>query len=450
MADKRLTQLVGGEAKEIGDRIYTEATALTDGRVLVDCDGSVITPTTYPLLEALLPNSVVMSEPYVVEASNGNTIADIVGTQVVRGSKLGVSNSGAYLCGSLDSHVLYYQNLATAAQAVSATVAYGNSCVSDDGLIMLTAQSNAAGSSDLLVRYTLDASSTPPSASRTIESTDNMTAGAVTMMNADGSSAKIVCHNNSDLRLDTYNSGADVGAAYTLHAAYAYSNSPTSAIDWSWSDDLNTLAVCYTGTTDGLWISSNGGTTWTEDVVINGLQPRSCAVDNSDVVYALAPSLAGRGGQEIYRTTDFGANMTLSLNAAEARNALKQHGLSKVNFLKLFGGAGTSDVYCIGYAVVGAWTRNTGGHPLEHLCIWYSDDSGVTWSGQVVDFGLDPFFANSNESWTETTGFAMSPDRSVLVITVETATEYAMRWFDLSTGLALPFLPGYKIVADRP
>jgi hypothetical protein len=65
VANKTLSQVIGASSHEIGDIIHTTASTLADGRVLLECNGALITPASYPLLEAELTTGEWLSLPYV-------------------------------------------------------------------------------------------------------------------------------------------------------------------------------------------------------------------------------------------------------------------------------------------------------------------------------------------------------------------------------------------------
>lgn len=450
MADKTLSQVVGSGARGIGDLIFTTATSLSDNKVLLSCDGSVITPASYPLLEAVLDPAVSASNPYLVAAADGKDMFGRSGdhADLVISGMIDISDDGTVLAGWDDADDFWYQDGTTAAEVIAtASVTIANACVSNDGNEILIGYVGDAGGNDLKVNYTTSGGS--PSSTTTIESVDSMTSALVmNAMNSAGSSAKVVCLNATDSTLDTYNSGANIGTGYTLHAGYSNTASPTALVDWGYTDDLNTLAfVCSTG----CWITANGGTTWTENnTVPDGSIPDRVTVDETDNVYCLN-EFSGLGGSaamrdKVYKTANQGSSWTLVLDASEAASLLLVTSMPKVTFMDIHSDI-SGNLYVFGVVVFGQGEQ-ANPSMLDHLACWYSEDAGVTWTGRIIEVSFKDYVASA-ESWRFGRAY-LSKDGSTLIASVKTSALMYPNWIDISTGDTLPIVPGHKMVADAP
>ena len=106
-----------------------------------------------------------------------------------------------------------------------------------------------------------------------------------------------------------------------------------------------------------------------------------------------------------------------------------------------------SNLYMIAQGEWGGGSATNTSVVMPALMLFYSEDAGVTWTGNVLASGITD--TGTNEDWS-LHKFKMSPNCDVLMFTPSGLSAASCNFMDITTGLVLPISPRKKIVADAP
>lgn len=460
MADKTLSQVIGGSAYEIGDIIETQATSLTDGRVLLDCDASVISAVTYPDLAALLPNNVSFSWPAARISTDGSSFQARTGasppewnypsTAGNRITGMCIAGGGTRTIAADAAADIWIQDNAGCSEVQTVSgAAQGNPVSSSDGSDMFMPYVTSLAAADLYIFYTI--TSGDPTTSLLITSAGAFDGGGgpCAMINAAGTLGKIVAWETTGSTIDTWTSGGtDIATGWTETSSVSWATAQdTHDINFAYSDDLQTIAIPRS--TNGLIISTNGGTTWTQDVMINEIDPpNSVAVSTNDTIFATVGATA-TNCEVLYSTTDSGTTWNKALTLEDMIPLLPPQYETCEPVRVENDRAGRI------YFFVSLFTTTLNSNsskvaktPIDG--VFFSQDNGTTWGFTVVPplevWGPDYQIRNLHDDWT----LAISADDAKFFITGDISSDSFFAESALTFGKVLPYRPGYKIVADAP
>jgi hypothetical protein len=456
VANKTLSQVIGASNHEIGDIIETKATSLADGRVLLPCDGTVISAVTYPDLAALLPDSVAFSPPearYSADGSSLHSNIPIVG-EYQPTVPLPFCGGAARTIAMDNGDDIWLQDAtdATEVQTVGTLFEMGFPVCSADANEVMVAYIGSGSAYDLKMYYTITGGD--PTNTLTITTAGAFgAAGAtpVSLINAAGNDAKIIVWETGSSTIDTWtNGGTDIATGWTETSSIAWTTGagafPTTG-NYGYSDDLQTIAIPRT--LNGAIISTNGGTTWTQDVLINGRSlPYSMSVSTNDTVFAIQKAASGDGGEEpdaVFSTTDSGTTWTKSLTAHDMRLLVSPE-YESVQIEQLLNDK-AGRIYCMAALLRTALNSNQTRIAKQDNGCFYSEDNGTTWSFTVVPMS-SAYTADSMDSGF--TGWGISKDDLKMYFSGTVSSNYFAVESALTHGTALPYRPGFKIVADAP
>lgn len=447
MANKTLTQALGSGAYEIGDLIRTRRKSnTTPGQVLLPADGSAVNPGTYPLLAAELDPGCKMSQWELPFTTAGTGFCD---TQaLLNTASIAVSeNDVIWIIDGADD--LQYQSLTATAKQTTTELGFGNIACSSDGTKMVAACDSAGGTNDLKLYYATSLSL--PASTLNIETVDIFSGSGsrtYTIINRAGTSAKVIAQNNTDSTYDTYSSGANIGTGWSLDFGYVYSGLPGTRVGPpAWSDDLDSIILA---TDTGMWITTNGGSTWTEDILLpnTSIVPKSVAVDEAATSNFYAVGLAGtRSNNKVFKSSDAGANWTAILDCDQAMSLLETDPANLVEIV-------TVDCDISNNVYVAANIYHGIGSPASSathvtVAMFYSEDGGTTWTGVTMSSGnthaaIDYLIILEGQPH----GTFMVKDGSQFYSFSENTSSSSTFRSDLTTGKIIPIAPGHKIVAD--
>ena len=271
-------------------------------------------------------------------------------------------------------------------------------------------------------------------------------------INRAGTAARVCGRNTTDSTLDTYSSGADITTGYTLDFGYSYTANPQAGTNrvmvQDCSDDFATMAVIIQG--QGLWVTFNGGSTWAENKVpVTGIIPLSVAVDDLDNVWVLRGEATSTtttiGSNALLRTTD--GTLFTEIVTTHDILAASNGDFDQLSFIGVFTGA-ANEVFLLASGTIGVGSTN--GVMMNQLVMGYSEDSGATWTANVIANNVMTYsfaeFWNFVQDQSNGLSFGLSHSGSVLAI----GNAAEVRLLDLTTGLVLPIIPQHKIVAEAP
>lgn len=448
MADKTLSSIVGGGGKEIGDIFRTKASSLPDGKILLSCDGTVINAGTYPLLAAMFSAGVSFSPPQASYAADATSLHSRTPVTRYVPRTIRPLCAGAARTIGIDSAAAIWLQDATDASRVQLTPSATDGfpeCSADAAEVMYP-YVTAAAPADLYIYYTITTGD--PTTQLLITATGAF-AGAepIPLMNAAGNDAKIIAFETGGSTIDTWtNGGTDIATGWAETSSIAVGTSHTAiAGSWGYSDDLLTIAIPRA--TNGAIISTDGGATWTQDILINGNELiYSMAVSTNDTVFAIsAGTTTDLLTASIWSTTDSGATWVNSLSQAEMHE-LTELDVDAVEITRIINDV-TGRIYVFGSIHRNADSSTTIYYGLNGC--WYSEDNGTTWSFSVIrqsNYHSDPRMTGV----VNTFGYAISKDELKFLWSGPEVSEYFVLESALTFGKVLPYVPGYKIVADAP
>jgi hypothetical protein len=444
MANKTLTQALGSGAYEIGDLIRTgRQSNTTPGQVLLPADGSAVNAGTYPLLAAELDPGCSMSQWEIPFTTAGTGFCN--NTQLNNVGAIAVSeNDVIWIIDSGDD--LQYQSLTATAEDLAAETGWGTIACSSDGTKMVAACNSANGTNDLKLYYVTSLGL--PASGLNIETADifSSTGKTYSIINRAGTSAKVIALNGTDTTYDTYSSGANIGTGWSLDFGYVYSSSPAVAAGPpAWSDDLDSIIL---STLNGMWITTNGGSTWAEDVLLPNTPNTvySVAVDEAATsnFYAIGPS-ATAGNHKVFKSSDAGANWTSVLDVNQALNLL-QASMPTHLVLTSVDCDINNNVYVVG-TLFDMGTVSTSVTFLTTI-MFYSEDGGTTWTGTPMSSGKIHAAREYVTFLSDPSGVFLVKDGSQIYSFSEQTSSSTIIRSDLTTGKIAPVAYGHKIVAD--
>lgn len=447
MANKTLSQVVGAGGVEIGDIIKTRATSLTDGKVLLDCDGSTLTPGSYPLLEALFNTGKGWAQGFTPISSDGSSHEDNVAT--IHGRLSALADNGTTIAVIDDDVDVWFQNATATSETVAFIQGLGNIVMSADGQEVLVGVGQQGGTNDLIAHYSTSGGA--PSSTVNIETTDVMQSTAYTCINKAGTSGLVISYNSTDSTLDTYISGANIGTGYTLANAAGSLGGVGNPVNQPsrvcWTDDLNGIALLNISTGGGVWITSDRGANWTEEIDVPSRRTIvGIAIDQSDNLYALDSSY-----DVIWKTADKGTTWTrfLHIDDVASQFDFAAPGFQAIYFADLCIDANDNWYFFINSFNGG---DQSGMAVMHRIGVLYSGDQGTTWEYSDLNFvgGI-----TTADYWqTATTakyGFNISQNGTSIMWGGFNSTNPRLYvWAGGATGTVLPRIPGHKIVADAP
>ena len=442
MANKTLSQVIGASNHEIGDIIETKATSLPDGKVLLPLDGTIITPASYPLLEALMDPGATGGQMRKNISSNGDALQDdLANKQAIFAF---VADDSVRVLSFDDDEDILFQDAAAVTQIFAPPIGVsqaGNAAGSADGNEMIVSTHSLSGA-ELRIYYTLTGDE-PFTDVAAISSGDSIIWN-VMFCNRAGTEARAVLRNNTDATIETFKSGANIGTGWTSVNAYSYSVAPDGKELFASSDDFATMTV---GATGGLSCTFDSGANWTENEVLPGYgyPPSGVCVDETDIVWCVNSTNSFLySGDTLYKTTN-GTTFTEVLTSTDAVAYTQDPRITNVRFLDIFSDS-SSNLYMIAQGEWGGGSATNTSVVMPALMLFYSEDAGVTWTGNVLASGITD--AGTNEDWS-LHKFKMSPNCDVLMFT-PTGAASSCNFMDITTGLVLSISPRKKIVADAP
>ena len=410
MADKTLSQIVGGGGKEVGDYFRTKATVLANGRALLPCDGSASTGN--PLLEALLPAGIVIAAP----VADINTTGD-----GVHGAEFAFSTSNYKAVGTDGMNIIYRQYASTA------TNSHGNEIFRGVGIAADGVESIVSGfdsvSDQLRIRYNLAGAA--PTTQKTI-ATDQYN-DAVVVIKSDGTDAIVIANENNDR--DTYVWGSDsgIGGTWSNTSITNLGGANRSSVNTPKANPTITYIVVFMSL--GVWVTDDSGATWetTDSILPDGNIGRQGAINSSLDIYCVTLS-----ANKVYKSTDDAATWTTFFDMEDHFEELPS-GFSSPNIQGV--AIDSSDnVY-----VMGAFDPADDSVNVNQRAVFmfYSEDDGTTWSYTRV---INPDLTAGQPS--------SALDFQVLSSTKALSGGASVLDWSFAAGKVLPNLPGFKIVGD--
>lgn len=449
MADKTLSQVIGGSAYEIGDIIETKATSLTDGKVLLDCDASVISAATYPVLAALLPENVSFSMPTARFSTDGSSFQSRIGINEWNYNANGVcvAGGGTRTIAVDSGDDIWIQETADCAQVQTISgSAGGNPVSSADGAEQFAVYTSSLAAGDLYIYYTI--TSGDPTTQLLIDSVGTFEGGGGprAMINAAGNLAKIVAWETGTGTIDVLtNGGVDIATGWTQTSSVAWATAAdTHGDNFAYSDDLQTIIIPRT--TNGAIISTNGGTTWTQDVLINDIDPPvSVAVSTNDTIFAIADTQAAIT-DSVYSTTDSGTTWNKTLTLQDMMYLMPSE-YESVELVRLANDR-AGRVYLFAGLYRSTLNSNTTRVAKTNVGVFFTQDNGTTWAFSILP-AVDVYAPDGVlrlDDWT----WNISADDAKLFITGDIGSDSFFVESAMTFGKVLPYRPNYKIVADAP
>lgn len=263
-------------------------------------------------------------------------------------------------------------------------------------------------------------------------------------MNQAGTSCKVIAAEGGSQTIDTWTSGSDVSTGYTETSSIAWTTSdPDLTGTLGYSDDLLDIVLPHA---NGLTMSDDGGTTWTQNKALpNLLEPRSAAVDISGNFYATTTQ-----DDRVFKTANLGTSFTVVLDSTEATQLLDTSvGVSRVEIVSVHNDASG---YLYVFGNVFPTNELAGSSVPTHWGVWYSEDEGVTWTGSLIS--VYTYIATPQElsifgtsgpkfPWIEKAG-----GNAGYIANASTVTRHV--YWTMTSGKILPYIAGHKIVADAP
>ena len=456
MANKNLSAVIGASNYEIGDIVETKATSLGDGKVLLPCDGTVISAVTYPDLAALLPDSVAFSPPearYSADASS--LMANFAGGgEYIPYVPLPFCGGAARTIAVDSSNDLWLQDAtdATNVQTITSSGTFGWPVCSADANEVMHPYIGGGAAYDMYIYYTITGGD--PTNQLLISSTGawgSLGAEPIGLINAAGNDAKFIAWETGGSTIDTWtNGGTDIATGWTETSSIAWATTASTfptAGSYGYSDDLQTIAIPRVD--NGAIISTDGGTTWTQDVLINGRNlPYSMAVSTNDTIFATQKALGGTGSEEpdaIFSTTDSGTTWTKSLTVHDMRLLVSPE-YESVQIEQLLNDS-AGRIYCLAAIFRSSLNSNQTRMAKVNNGCFYSEDNGTTWSFTAIP-SSSAYTADSMDSGF--TSWGISKDDLKMYFGGTVSSDYFAVESALTRGTVLPYLPGFKIVADAP
>lgn len=469
MATKTLSQLVGGGGKEVGELVATTASALADGKVLLDCDGSSFNTTTYPELAAIISATRGLGPVRVFKRFQGMRLvtADHYAVSPDGTQALGVTNQflapvttplggGATL---VDDTTPGYDSAANSTTRDRTGQCY---FITEAQKGFLEIETSLR---ELVLKWSETDNGQVPGSSRIIDTVDlhdheedlrKVPCGASLVYSSDTLEA-LACDIDSTGHVDLFY-GTNAGgfwddAAWPLQAqsALTYGNDYLEGYGAADSAILKSLWP----TSVGLFISTDTGVSWAVEGarMPNNTVAIAVAIDSTDIMYALSPD-------QVAKSTNDGAAWSGVLDVLDINVPLPVD-YSPIKFRDVK--VDSSDrVYVLGDANNGRATV---------AILYVSTDAGVTWTYMVQPF-VDPagvfdgglvtsggykdyrqtIYTKTNsalgdESQVHAEFYRMQlkPDGSKIY--VNDRRGFTLYEADITAGSFLPYLPGYKVVA---
>lgn len=447
MANKTLSQVVGAGGVEIGDIIKTRATSLTDGKVLLDCDGSTLTPASYPQLEALFNTGKGWAQGFTPISTNGTSHED--NTAVIEGRLSAIADNGTTIAVVDDDEDLWFQNTSATSETAAFIQGMGNVVMSADGQEILLGVAQQGGTNDLIAHYSTSGGA--PTSTVNIETSDVMQSAAYTCINKAGTSGLVISYNSTDSALDTYISGANIGVGYTLANADTTLGGVGNPVNQPnaicWTDDLQSVALLDISTGGGVWITSDQGANWTEEIDVPGRRTIvGIALDQTDNLYAIDSTY-----DTVWKTADKGTTWTrfLHIDDVASKFDFAALGYQAIYFADIRIDANDNWYFFINSFNGG---DQSGSSVMHRIGVLYSGDQGTNWEYSDLNFvgGI-----TTADYWQTSTvskyGFNISQNgTSIMWGGLSGSSPRLYVWAGGATGTVLPRIPGHKIVADAP
>jgi hypothetical protein len=436
VANKTLSQVIGASNHEIGDIIHTTASTLADGRVLLECNGALITPASYPLLEAELTTGEWLSLPYVFRNNNDDkfNFTDKWEASVTNDRFVGLEKAGterlSYLSPTAQSGTGYSNER------------FGGVCMSDDGSVCFAAYIDET-SAHLEIKY--NEASAAPATNKVISTAGYNDGGTTTypcecIQNPAGTVAKVFASNGTNVYVWT-SPTSNLGGTWTNTSTTAAASGTGVRYHPSrpaYKDDLTYIVLA---TDFGAWVSTDSGATWTtEDSLLpDNNYPFGVAINSSLDIYAC--SSAGVTNNIVYKSTDDAATWTVFFDLASHFPDMP-YWMSDPEVVSV--SVDSSDnIYIFVYL-----TGNGASSSDCAVALYYSTDDGVTWAVSYR-YGFS-HAAGASTNYAALRTYQAAVDKDGGTFRYRTGNGDALIQYDLTSGVFLPTIPGHKIVADAP
>ena len=493
MATKTLSQLVGGGGGQTGDLVQTTASTTSDGKTLLDCDGSAFNTGTYPNLATVISAGRGMGQfeywvdgqgvwPSLVDhfaVSPDGTQCICVGNDYFGSIANG---GGGYM---LDKNVTY-------TSSAGSSLATGTDCCG--GAYFFTEARKGfvridTATLDIRLVYDTADDNTMPISARVIDTTDQWDGSETTerppcqgsiVISSNGQDAVFGGVSNANVRLGI----ASNAGGFEADVAWAAGATSTTAIVGEghltgYGVGNGDVSTTVWPTNYGIYVSTDGGSNFSQTgkYMPNGTTAIAVAMDSSDNIYAVSRN-------QVAKSTDNGANWSKLFNITEV-NVIRPNSYGDIRLVDVKIDS-SNRIYVLGYSTtigtnyylqqasdqIGASASNSNMNPMHFVgstvaILFLSTDAGSTWTHHVMgqipaarrytdqnprnsssnhDRNNSEFLSALRYVTPEFLRMQIKSDGSALY--VNDMSGHTLWETTITAGSFLPYFPGYKIVAD--
>lgn len=471
MAAKSLSSVVGGGGQNIGDLIATRASALADGKVLLPCDGSAFNTTTYSQLAA------------VIAATRGlgpvRYWRGVDNLRMVNAHHFAVSPDGTQCLGISNQNFITVAVGGGGALIGDAGFDSDNPGLADDhsGQCFFATEANKGfikveiTPRDITFTYSTTDNGAFPTTDRVIDTTlihdSNELVREVPCFGSIVYTANlqeaIICDvDGSDTVRCYYGTNAGgfwADTSWTVGAASTETVPEGYLLGYGVSNP--DLSKSFWPTSRGIYVSTDTGATWATQAKLlpTNQNAVALAINSTEDVFAV-----GDRYDLVAKSTDDGVNWTTVLERDDILIIMPE-GFGPIRFrdVKI---DSSNRVYVLADANNGQYTV---------AILYVSTDGGTTWTymvqpivepaaviTEVISSGAsydeyknDPRLsasasgdADETKATAEFLRMQLESDGSTLYVNDQ--RRFTVYEAAITAGSFLPYLPGYKIVADAP
>lgn len=417
MTDVLLNQAIGvsglGPVREVGDIIETARSKGANGNVYLECSGAIINPSIWPGLAEYLSETLIAGD----EVSRGASYC----------KQWSISSDERFVVGahSYDGFGHYSitdtHGSVTDENGESETIIYTSIKVSGDGSLIVASWVNA---DDVVCLSVLETASGGTLTSQpVIALTESVELSDLAIgISKDGDKIVIIAtknHSNKELLIC---SSMDRGVSWDENVVTV--SESAIPVDVVHNDDMSKILL---NTTTGYYITNDIGATWSNETY----SPMGLKFTTIDIIpgtdYLCAFTISP---DKLYRSDDFGVSWDLILSSSYNTSMYTSQDFMSV--------ALAPDMTIV---LMTACSYTIGNHVKRHNVFKVSKDLGITWTENIYpDNSLIPALGSR--------AFFNETNNRIYYTSKGTNAYMSVYYLDMFNGIALPYYPGKKIVAD--